>query len=213
MVVDPNPADLRRPPSGSAELLGVCLPHIDLLHCGRQAGLDTFAEHWDGTSWTIQTTTNPSGGSGSALESVSCTSTSSCTSVGTFIPTSGLYRSAFAMRWDNRSWTIQSTPTPAEARGFVELHGVSCTSTSSCTAVGSYATALFAEVIPTERKTLALFWDGSGWAQQSSPNPTSHRLPWFNAISCSASNACTAVGAAQLSSSSADTVTLGEGWR
>ena len=106
-----------------------------------------------------------------------------------------------------------ATTSTADARPYLELRGVSCTSAGACTAVGSYATALnFLGTAPTERKTLAISWNGSGWEQQASPNPTGYRLPWLNAISCSAAGACTAVGAAQLSVSSAETVTLGEGW-
>ena len=42
----------------------------------------TLAERWNGTSWTIQSTPNPTGAKGSSLSGVSCTSASACTAVG-----------------------------------------------------------------------------------------------------------------------------------
>ena len=42
----------------------------------------TLAEHWDGTTWTIQPTPNPPGAVGSYLSGVSCTTATTCTAVG-----------------------------------------------------------------------------------------------------------------------------------
>ena len=42
--------------------------------------------NWDGTSWAIQTTPNPPYTTDSALSGVSCTSITVCTAVGEFIP-------------------------------------------------------------------------------------------------------------------------------
>jgi hypothetical protein len=42
-----------------------------------------FAEVWDGSSWSIQSTPNPTGyGPGPGLSGVSCTSTAACIVVG-----------------------------------------------------------------------------------------------------------------------------------
>lgn len=42
----------------------------------------TLAEWWNGTSWAIQTTPNPTGALGSELSAVSCSSASACIAVG-----------------------------------------------------------------------------------------------------------------------------------
>jgi hypothetical protein len=42
-----------------------------------------------------------------------------------------------AERWNGSSWAIQSTPNPTGARSNI-LYGVSCPSTTACTAVGDY---------------------------------------------------------------------------
>jgi hypothetical protein len=44
--------------------------------------VQTLAQHWDGTSWSVQPTPNPGGGQ-DALTAVACPSTTSCVAVGT----------------------------------------------------------------------------------------------------------------------------------
>ena len=44
----------------------------------------TLAERWNGTTWSIQTTPNPAGGSEIHLIRVSCTSATACTAVGNY---------------------------------------------------------------------------------------------------------------------------------
>jgi len=42
----------------------------------------TLAERWNGTTWSIQPTPNPTGAQGSGLGGVSCASATTCTAVG-----------------------------------------------------------------------------------------------------------------------------------
>jgi len=42
----------------------------------------TLAEDWNGTSWAIQSTPNPTGAAISYLDAVSCPTASSCVAVG-----------------------------------------------------------------------------------------------------------------------------------
>jgi hypothetical protein len=88
----------------------------------------TFAETWDGSTWTAENT--PSPGSDSTrrvLNAVSCTSATACTAVGQ----SG--GAGLAELWDGTSWTVQ--PLPNEAG--VILNAISCASSVVCMAVGS----------------------------------------------------------------------------
>src|SRR5204862_347064 len=85
---------------------------------------------WDGSSWSVQPTPNPMGGSNSELVGVSCTSSSACTAVGN--SSSG----TLAEVWDGSSWSIQPTPNPAGA----SLAGVSGTSARACTGGGNTVT-------------------------------------------------------------------------
>ena len=87
---------------------------------GRAGGLTnlTLAEHWDGASWSIQRTPNPSSGSGllGGLDDVSCTSETSCTATGS------VGALALAEFWDGFMWSVQRTPGPGSGS---DLQGVS----------------------------------------------------------------------------------------
>jgi hypothetical protein len=149
----------------------------------------TLAERWNGTSWSVQTTPNPTEAKGSFLKGVSCSSSSACIAVGGYQYTTGLSSStyAFAEVWNGSSWSVQSTPNPTGATTSV-LRGVSCASSSACTAVGSYVNSSSGEV------TLAEVWNGSSWSVQSTPNPTGATASVLRGVSCTSSSACVAVG-------------------
>lgn len=69
----------------------------------------TIAEHWDGTSWSIQPTADPTGGTYPTLSGVSCISATMCTAVGGYNDSTG-QAVTLAERWDGTSWVIQPTP-------------------------------------------------------------------------------------------------------
>jgi hypothetical protein len=79
-----------------------------------------------------------------------------------------------------------TTPSPGQAGSDNTLNSVSCISTTSCVAVGSYSNG-------APSKTLIESWDGSTWSISSSPNVGSgpNRL---NGVSCASSASCVAVG-------------------
>lgn len=137
----------------------------------------TLAESWNGSTWTV-VPTPPVGGENSYLDSVSCTSASACTAVGAVVHEvggGGQKMVSLAERWNGTGWKVQATPKPA-AGGATSLAAVSCTSDTSCTAVGS------------QSGFVAERWDGATWAIQPSvtaDDPT--------AVSCTSATACTAV--------------------
>jgi hypothetical protein len=137
-----------------------------------------LAEQWNGTSWRILPTPNPSGVALSGLLGVACTSASACTAVGSSLTTAGVPR-AVAERWNGTRWTIQPTPNLPQGGG---LNGVSCTSASACTAVGGSAAG-----------TLAERWNGTRWSIEPTPNP-SQGGGGLSGVSCTSASACTAVG-------------------
>ena len=147
----------------------------------------TLAEHWNGTTWSVQNTPNPTGTS-IQLTAVSCASTTACTAVGTFSGTPGI----FAESWNGSSWTLQSPPIPTGGSSPF-LEGVSCTSASACTAVGQYFTA--GQQIP-----LAERWNGTSWSVQSTAVPPARPQSGFKGVSCAGVSSCSAVGFARASS-------------
>jgi hypothetical protein len=68
-------------------------------------GREALAERWNGSTWTILSTPNPSGVTQSMLLGVSCTSASACTAVGNDLAGNNL-----AERWNGSKWTIQPMP-------------------------------------------------------------------------------------------------------
>jgi hypothetical protein len=162
-----------------------------------------LAERWNGTSWAIQVIPTPAGTTESDLESVSCTSASACTAVGTYLASTPV--KVLAERWNGKSWAVQTTPNPTTT-GASSLFGVSCRSARSCTAVGSDGTALLS--VP-----LAEHWNGKSWAIQTTPNPKAGHTV-LTGVSCLSATSCTAVGNYQLFDSGATKTyaTLAEHW-
>jgi hypothetical protein len=145
----------------------------------------TLVEHWDGSSWAIQSTP-PIGDPGSDLTGVSCPSASACVAAGYFLGQSdeGPGSAPLAMTRQGTSWAIQPTPGAGNAGGNVTtgLAGVSCPSASACSAVGEGLNG----------GPLALGWDGTRWRSQAISGQSTK--PQLTGVSCSSATACTAVG-------------------
>lgn len=95
----------------------------------------TFAEVWNGTTWASQPIPNPAVSQGSSLNSVWCTSASSCTAVGDYQYGGVPFINTLAEVWDGTTWSMRSTPNHSYA-GQSILNGVSCGASSVCIAVG-----------------------------------------------------------------------------
>jgi hypothetical protein len=152
---------------------------------GGQSGENAAA--WNGTTWSAQ----PTGGPVSAvLNAVSCTAASACEAVGAVF---GQPDQSLAEVWDGSVWTVQTTPNPLISNGGQGsiLNSVSCTSASSCTAVGYYQ---FSNVAPL--RTLAEVWNGTAWNLRLPRNNVDGRNS-LSSVSCGAIGACTAVGSTQ----------------
>jgi hypothetical protein len=96
-----------------------------------------------------------------------------------------------AERWDGTSWTVQSTPNPGDGNG---LSGVSCTSATSCTAVGG---SVYSSRILTVGGPTAERWDGASWTVQNAgfyPGNVDGPAGPLSAVSCPSAKACIAVG-------------------
>jgi hypothetical protein len=135
----------------------------------------TAAELWSGTSWTPESTPNPSGATSNALNGVSCVTSAACTAVGS---DSGASASAQALgeSWNGTSWTVQPVAAPSGS----QLTGVSCATSNFCVAVGYDGTIL------------AEGWNGSVWSTQS----TSAIPGIVRKVSCPSTTLCVAVGSA-----------------
>jgi hypothetical protein len=143
-----------------------------------------FAESWNGTSWSIQSTPVGGGASDAQLSGVSCSAAGSCVAVG-YYNLNGT-TTLFADLLHGSSWTLMTPDVPAGSTGS-NLGGVSCLSASDCVAVGEYSNS-------SGDLTLAEAWNGSGWTMQTTPNETAGDSV-LTGVSCTSATGCTAVGA------------------
>ena len=151
----------------------------------------SLAERWNGTSWEVQTTPNPTGSVGSFLYAVSCHGAAECTAVGYYEKTSGGSHYPFAERWNGTTWAVETVPIPSKGEN-IELAAVSCGSSAQCLAVGSYRTGT-----PSKRKALAETWNGTAWKVDTTAKlPTEDEQASFEGVSCAEASQCAVVGVA-----------------
>jgi hypothetical protein len=201
--IQPTP----NPPGGGWFLLAVsctspsaCTAVGGRLALTTQTRTATLAERWNGHTWSIQPTPNPPGHGVKLLNSVACTSRSSCMAVGNeFDPVTGESLGTLAERWNGRTWQIVPTFKPAPAGPNASLNGVACTSASACTAVGNQTLA----------RTLAERWNGRTWQVQATPNPAGAQNITLASVACPARTVCTAFG---LNLTGSGPLTLAERW-
>lgn len=124
----------------------------------------------------------------SRLDGVSCPSATACVAVGGAggnIGSPGVR--TLAEGWAGARWSLQTLPRPPGSL-FTQLAGVSCPSTTRCTAVGSNLSPFGSTMLLAER------WDGERWRLQPVPLPAGPTSARFMATSCGETAACTAVG-------------------
>lgn len=144
------------------------------------SGLVTFAERWNGTSWTIQST--PPGGLPANLSSVRCLNATDCLAVGSgWVIGCGPFHChlllTLAEIWNGTTW---STLNPISYR-LSQLYGVSCVSDTACTTVGR----------DQYDNPLAESWNGTTWTLQAFSSSLAGPL---NGVSCTTLTFCAAVG-------------------
>jgi hypothetical protein len=177
----PNPAA----PPNQDQLTSVSCPSSSLCLA---VGIDDnypsgFGQSWNGSEWKAEPALAYSA---TSFRGISCPTTSFCLGVGGQVE-GGSTASGEAWYSFGGSWSPeeQSLPIP-EGSTWSVLKGVSCTSETACTAVGSY-------VKEGNTRTLALRWNGSEWSVQTTPNPETGEAQ-LNSVSCASSTFCMATG-------------------
>lgn len=142
---------------------------------------------WNGTTWTLKTVATPTGAASTFLSGLSCTSSTACTTVGYSTDRLGAVFSVIE-RYNGTTWSQQTAASAPGGSTGSALIGVSCTSSTHCSAVGYY---LDASSVLT---TFAQGWNGTTWSLQSTPNPAGSTGAAVNGISCTSSTICESVG-------------------
>jgi hypothetical protein len=156
------------------------------------AGAGPLAERWNGRRWALQSIPG-AGNEGIPLAGVSCPAKRSCTAVGqaNYDPVTGAV-SPLAEHWNGARWAIR--PTPRIGNPGSQLSGVSCSSSSLCTAVGDFEGQ---DDEGPGAAPLALRWSAARWAVQPTPgaaSATENDYSELGGVSCTAASACIAVG-------------------
>jgi len=144
----------------------------------------TLVERWDGTSWTIVDSPNPSGDNG--FQAVTCASPpqpEECWAVGETVTGKGMAQT-LVEKWDGAAWSLVSSP---NIGNYDDLVGVTCASQGDCWGVGFYRGV-------TNYQTLIERWNGSFWAIVSSPNSSNMQDNYLNAVACASASNCWAAG-------------------
>jgi hypothetical protein len=188
IVPSPNPPGINFP-GVRVELSGVsCSGATNCVAVGfTQTSVSrTLVEHWNGTTWVIVPSPNVGGSWVSTLSGVSCPSAQSCFAVGTYSVVDGLSH-ALIEHWNGNTWGVVPSHEPTGAL-VNQLNSVSCMSTTTCVAVGSFATS------SSRQQPLVQQGNASSWSVVSGAKPSSATASWLTGSSCAKPAPCFAVG-------------------
>jgi NHL repeat-containing protein len=140
-----------------------------------------LAEHWNGTTWSINSPTGVT-----QLRGISCASSSSCVATTS--------KDTVVARWNGSAWSQETAPKP-EGATAAWFAGISCTSSSACQAVGAWGVK--------RGQPLAESWNGTKWSiEPTSEPPGTLNGAGFNAVSCISATSCAAAGSSEVKGSS-----------
>ena len=146
---------------------------------GNEISSTTLAEHWNGSSWSIIVSPNPSPGYFNFLDGVTCSSASDCWAVGRY--SIGGVGETLMLRWNGASWTVFGSPNQGA------LYSVACVSAADCWAVGSTP-----DSSNDFSRSLLLHWNGSSWVVAPAPDLADSHLLYD--VTCLSGSDCWAVG-------------------
>src|SRR5919106_3055524 len=154
-------------PNGSttgSQLLGVdAVSANDIWAVGSSSTLappyeNTLIEHWDGASWSIIPSPNPSGGNFNKLTGVAVEAANDIWAVGSYSGSTG-HSQTLIEHWDGSTWSIVPSPNVGPYGNY--LLGVVARASNDVWAVGSSNNGY---------NSLILHWDGTSWSVVPSPN-------------------------------------------
>jgi len=183
------------PGSGQTFVGGIsCASATSCFAVGALPNASPLLDRWDGARWTAMANPKPAAGTAYTLEAVSCPSTTDCTAVGVRYTSGTAAVATLIEHWDGTSWSITPSPTPTNAS--LEMTGVSCTTATSCTAVGAINKSAYAPPRPsTPAAPVIEEWDGNAWSIVSAPaTPPPITGSSLFGVSCRVDIGCTAVG-------------------
>jgi len=147
-----------------------------------------IVEGGSGSMSSVKSTPNPEGASESVLKGMACkTLGQACIAVGYSVK-AGKKTALVLGQTLELKWAIQTMPEP-EGAVSSELHGIDCTATPFCIAVGSYVDGSGKEW------AMSATWSGTSWTLKTVAKPTGEpKGSILLDVSCASSSSCTGVG-------------------
>lgn len=139
-------------------------------------------EYWNGITWSIE-----SSGTNASLTGITCVSGSDCWAVGSQFTGANGATQTLADQWNGTTWsTVESANSGTSADNG--LSGVSCSSETTCWAVGTVA--------PTgsPATTLAERWNGTSWSIIPSADGSAGDNSNLQSVACADTSDCWSVG-------------------
>ena len=160
-----------------------------------KSSTQAMADLWNGSTWSAMVVDNPSD-TNDSLSAASCPSAQFCVAVGATSQSGNgngngntKLTVTLAEEWAGNAWSVMPTPNPTGPNNATYvLTGVSCPSSTFCTAVG------YENDGGNKYVTVIEQWDGSTW--QLADTNTAAAAPTYvlQAVSCPSSTFCMAVG-------------------
>ena len=161
----------------------------------------TLIENWNGSSWSIVPSPNPTapGVVGAVLQGVSCTSASNCMAVGFATDDDGENLNDVIEQWNGTAWSI--VPGADTGQPFDQLSTIDCLAADDCWAVGNAGPAQqnpnFLPIFPgaVGDQGLIEHWDGATWSVTPSAAEPSPNGGYLYGLTCVDAADCWASGA------------------
>jgi len=149
------------------------------------SNIQTLIEQYDGTAWSMAIAPDTAAAQDNVLNSVACTSTTSCWAAGYY---NNDTNNQTLIEWYNgTAWSVFKSPNTNATQNNA-LVSVTCRSAADCWAAGHYNNG-------TYNQTLIEHFNGKAWSIISSPNIGTARNNQLAAITCTTATNCWAVGA------------------
>ncbi len=144
-----------------------------------------LVEAWNGTAWSIVSTTAPAGATNSQFNAVSCATSSWCMAVGDQTVSGNFV--TLAEIWNGTTWSVVPSPNPAPGTSG-EFDGVSCAGAGFCVGVGRWLNSAvkFQALIET--------WNGTSWTNVAAPQAMPSNDNFLDDVSCISATSCGVVG-------------------
>jgi hypothetical protein len=155
----------------------------------------TVIDTWNGSEWKTQSAADPDDVAVD-INTLSCVSATYCVAGGSAPTNSGSGKPLLAS-WNGKTITPMKVPAPAATDiptdyGSPVIFAVSCVSTTSCAAVGTYLTDSSATTGFGFTEVLS----GNTWKESTITRPHGTSLSMLFGVSCTSAKSCLAVGTA-----------------